>query len=443
MKKKKHDYLNKMIQLSWPVMIGMILQSFLGTVDLYFISKLGTVHTSALSIGANTFMIINVFATLVSTGVLSLSARRFGEGKFDEIKTISIVGIKLSIGLGVIMLIIFLGREASLVELLYKTDIITTAYIVDYLRIILIFIPFVFINGSLRSSMHAMGNTFVPLIIFGISNIVNIILDPIFIFNLKMGIKGAALATGISLIISTVLAIYFGFIKINGKVNVKDFFTCNNAISSQILRIGVWDSIQQIARPFTAILMFRIVYYAGKDVATAAFGIGGQLFGYTFIFLTGLSVAISILIGQKLGEGKKNEIDEILKLSFKVAAVNMLLFSIPYLVFPKWIYNIFTDDMNVIENGVLYLKIVYIGILFVIFPIVYGGALKGAGYTYGPMLASVTANVFFKVPIAYLLTRSFGFGVSGVWWAISISVLIEAIIIIIIEKKKDWKSIKL
>ena len=121
----------------------------------------------------------------------------------------------------------------------------------------------------------------------------------------------------------------------------------------------------------------------------------------------------------------------------------MAIFAIPYLLFSKEMMGIFTSQPSVVAHGVAYLRIVYLGLLFVIVPIVYGGALKGGGYTYGPMVASIFANAAVKLGLAYMLSSLTRLGVAGVWWAISISVVAEAIIIMVMERRKDWKSIKI
>jgi putative MATE family efflux protein len=439
-------YFKPMIQLSWPIMVGMILQSMLGTVDLYFVAKLGTKPTAALAIGANVFIVINAFSAIVSTGILAITARRKGEGNLEEARKLTVVGARLALFIGLLILVFGYGQMKQSIKLMFNTRPETTVLIVEYLQIILMFTPLVFLSSSLRSSLHALGDTRTPLMIFGFSNIINMILDPIFIFKLGLGIRGAALATGISISVATILIFRAAIIKQylgQKRLLLNEMLQFDYYRSVGILRIGIWDAIQQVARPLTAILMFRIVYQVGRDSGTAAFGIGGQFVSYTFIFLTGLTIAVSVMVGQKLGEGKVDEVDQIIRFAFKLSFVNMLLFALPYLIFSENIMRFFTDQASVIKHGIAYLRIVYVGILFVVVPIVYGGALKGAGYTYGPMIASLLANVFVKVGFAYLLSIRLEVGVRGVWWAISISVIVEAVMIIIMEKRRDWKYIKI
>jgi len=225
--------------------------------------------------------------------------------------------------------------------------------------------------------------------------------------------------------------------------SIKDFvenMLLNMNDSIRILKIGGWACLQQIARPITGMLMFSLVYEVGNREGTAAFGIGGQLFNYTFIILAGLSTAISIMVGQSLGRGDIDECDSIIKEGLKLSAINMAFFAIPYMVLPAEMMGIFIKDPLVIKHGVEYLRIVYIGIIFVMFTTTYGGAFQGAGDTFPPMISSLIANVILKLPLAYVLAKYFGVGTIGVWIAVALSVVIEAGIITFYFKKGRWKE---
>jgi putative MATE family efflux protein len=261
-------------------------------------------------------------------------------------------------------------------------------------------------------------------------------------FKIGMGIKGAAIATVLSTIFSF-LVISLVLIKKLYGWNFNDFV---HSLKIQfddgvrILRIGSWACIQQIARPVTGLLMFRLVLEVGGNSGTAAFGIGGQLFNYTFIFLTGLSTAISIMVGQSLGRGDMDGCDRIIREGVKLAVINMVFFSIPYLIFPGLIISIFLKDPLVIAIGVQYLRIVYVGLIFVIYPTIYGGVFQGAGDTFPPMISSLTANVVVKLSTAYYLSGILNLGINGVWAAIALSVIVEAIMISIFFKRNKWKE---
>lgn len=437
--------LSRIFQLSWPVMIGMILQSLLGTVDMAFISSLGTGQAAAASLGNSAAGVIFVMSSLVSAGTIALIARSFGEGNLEQVKKFNSESILLTLIIGGLLSILCYVYNKDIIRLMFNPDPDTALMTSEYLSVIFLGTVFVFLNSTLRTNLQAIGDTRTPLYIFGLSNIINIILDYLFMFPLGMGIKGAAIATVISTIFSF-LAINLILIKKLYSSNLKSFVSSLKLHwedSIRILKIGFWACIQQVARPITGLLMFRLVLEVGGNTGTAAFGIGGQLFNYTFIFLVGLSTAISIMVGQSLGSGDVDGCDRVIREGIKLAAINMLIFALPYLVFPGAIMGAFIKDSAVIKEGVQYLRIVYIGLITVIYSTIYGGVFQGAGDTFPPMISALIANVAVKLIAAYYLSRVLIPGTNGIWAAIALSVVVEALILAIFFKQNKWKEKKI
>lgn len=442
MRKSMNGDIKKIFSLSWPVMVGMILQSFLSTVDTYFISNLGTSEASASSLGNSASSVIFVISTIVSAGTIALVSRSYGDGDMAGVKRFSGESIMLSFIIGLILSILCYCYTGEIIKLAFNPKPTEAFLAEEYLSVIFSGTVFVFLNSAVRTVLHALGDTKTPLIVFGISNVINAILDPIFMFPLGFGIRGAAIATVLSMIFSFLIISVILIKKIYAS-SIKDFIgnmLLNMNDSIRILKIGGWACLQQIARPITGMLMFSLVYEVGNREGTAAFGIGGQLFNYTFIILAGLSTAISIMVGQSLGRGDIDECDSIIKEGLKLSAINMAVFAIPYMVLPAEMMGIFITDPLVIKHGVEYLRIVYIGIIFVMFTTTYGGAFQGAGDTFPPMISSLITNVILKLPLAYVLAKYFCMGTIGVWIAVALSVVIEAGIITFYFKKGRWKE---
>lgn len=303
----------------------------------------------------------------------------------------------------------------------------------------------VFMNSTLKTIIQATGDTKTPLYIFGLCNLINMILDPILMFGLDLGIQGAAWATALANLIGCILLNRLVLQKFyNNKMKqITRYFTLEWRSIKPILTVGGWACIQSIARPLTGTLMTSLVLTVGGVKATAAFGAGGQVLNYTFIFLSGLSMAISILVGQSLGEGKIDRCNKIIHEGLKLAFINMIIFAIPYLIFPKQVISIVAREPEVINIGIEYLRIVYIGVIAVVFPDILGAAFRGAGDTYPPMIASILANVVFKLPCAYVLAVLCKVGTKGVWIAIALSVIVEGIMMIKYFKKGTWKEKKI
>jgi putative MATE family efflux protein len=434
--------LKKIFQLSWPVMVGMILQSLLGTVDMMFISMLGTEPLASASIANSVTSVVFVFSTLVSAGVIALVSRSYGEEDMDAVRKFSGEAFLISMIIGGILSILCFAYTVPIIKLMFNPEAAITNFAKEYLAVMFIGTIFVFLNSAARTIMQALGDTRTPLYIFGASNIINAVFTPLFMFPLNMGIAGAAWASVLSMVFSLTIITFILIKRIYGNSFISFIKSMKLEIDNtiRILKIGSWACIQQIARPITGMLMVRLVYEVGGNPGSAAFGAGGQLINYTFIFLVGLSTAIAIMVGQSLGRKDIHGCDSIIKEGIKLAVFNMVLFAIPYFIFPEAIMKIFSREYEVVKVGAEYLRIVYLGLIFVIFPIIYGGVFQGAGDTFPPMISSLVANVVLKLPIAYVLAKTFNMGTNGVWIAVALSVVIEAAIIIIYFKRNKWKE---
>ena len=437
--------MRKIFELSWPVMLGVVLQNLLGTVDLYFVGKLGTTELAAVSLINSLLIVIFMLSTLVSAGAIASVSRAYGEGDIGKIQQLTGKSYFLSMVLGISVSFITVIGAYPLITNLYKADTatLTAAYTFALVSFAGTFI--VFMNSTLKTIIQATGDTKAPLYIFGLCNIVNMILDPILMFVLGLGIQGAAWATLLANLIGCILLNRLILIKFyNNKMKeMLKYFIFKWKSIKPILTVGGWACIQSIARPLTGIFMTSLVLQVGGVKATAAFGAGGQVLNYTFIFLSGLAMAISILVGQSLGEKKVGKCNKIIHEGLKLALINMAIFAIPYLIFPRQIISIVTREPEVINIGVEYLKIVYIGVIAVVFPDILGAAFKGAGDTYPPMIASILANVVFKLPCAYILAVLFKVGTRGIWIAIALSIIVEGVMMIRYFKQGTWKEKKI
>ena len=434
--------IKKILSLAWPVMLGMVFQSLLATVDTYFISQLGLEQSASSGIANSISGVVFVMSTLVSAGTIALIARSFGEENWEAIRSISGNSLLLSACVGMVLGLSGYFLTTSILEVFFKPSASILKYSSEYLGIMFLGTVFVFLNSTLRTILQAMGDTRTPLFIFGLSNIINAILDYILMFIFDFGIAGAAFATVISNIAACIAIGYivFGRIYNFDLKKLIESLGFNLKTSTRILRIGGWACLQQVARPITGMLMFSLVYSVGAAEGSAAFNIGAQLFNYTFIILGGLSMAISVMVGQALGRNDIDSCDSIIKQGMKVAIINILAFGVLYIAIPGQIIGLFRDEPLVVQYGISYMRIVYAGIIFVAWTSIYSGVFQGAGDTFPPMISAMVANVVLKLPLAYLLAYPFELGIDGVWIAISLSVVIEALGIIWSFRKGKWKQ---
>ena len=419
--------IKKLIKLGLPVMAATILQVLLGSVDLFFVSRYGRDVASATTMGGGMFNVIFIISMLISAGLTPIISQNYGAGKIKTLKAYAKRGFILSLILGSIVFLVVIFFNVDILKFMYNPSEIVLKYSLKYLNIVYFATVFVFLNGTMRAIFHAVSDTITPLIILGGANVLNAILDYIFVGLFKMQIEGVAIATVISIILSTIILFICYRLKIGKMVSSEEDLFISN---SKILKIGSWSMMQQLARPITGMLMYRIVFKINGSVGVAAFGIGGQIFSYSFIFLSGLSVAISVLVGQSVGAENFKDIGKIIRNGFILCFINIALFFIPYFVFSEQLMRFFINDNEVIREGVRYLHIVYLGIILVPISTVLGGYYLGIGKTQYPFWASFISNVAIKVSIAYIMGILLFRGVTGVWVAIMISVWIESFIMI-------------
>lgn len=434
----KKNHFSTIAKLGIPLVIGSILQIFMNTMDMFFISRLGTDFAAASAMGTSIAGVIFVFSMLISAGAIALVARKQGEKDEEGIKIYSGTSIFLAGTIGIIVSIVTVILARPII-MIYDPDPQILEIIYDYVSILFAFNFVVFLNTTLRSIVQATGDTRNPLFIFGTANLINIVLDYFLIVGLGLGIRGAAIATVASQTIACVLMIRLVLIHIY-KGNIRDFITTLKVkwqYCHAVLKIGVWACIQSVARPITGLIMMRIIYFAGSEIGTAAFGIGLTIVNYFFIILTGIGGAVTILVGQKLGEGVPEEAKHIVNEGIKLSFVNFAIFFIPFVFLPQLLFVPFKQSPEVVDIGVRYLRIVYTSFVVLGFTFMYRGAFSGAGDTYPPMMAALIANVFCKVVMAYAAVHWWLLGLNGVWWAIALSVWIEFVLITLFYRKRD------
>ena len=425
-------------KLSYPVMIVITLHTFFGIVDLKFISYLGTAQTAGAVLATSLLEVILVLSTVVSAGTMAIAARSIGAENRVEYEDVSKQSILFSIFLGLLIYSIAIVFKYQLLGIFNGTEE-AIGYAVQYLDIVFITVPINFITAVLISILHAKGDTKRTMVALVAANAMNIVLDWLFIMVFNWGVRGAAGATLLGIAFSLVyLTIY-----VLKALNTNLFHLFSKAkltleMLNRIVRIGIFSVLYGITRPFTGMLMFQIAARSG-DSAVAAFGIGGRWFSLVFIILGGLEAAISILVGQSMGNNNMDKINHLVREGLKVALGSVIILGIPYVLFSKFLMQVFIQDQQVIEFGIRYLRIVFIGLLFVPFTTVYNAVFKGSGDTAPPMAAAFIANWLVKIPLAYLLS-TMGMNSDGVWIAIGVSVMAEAFVVWILFRRGMWKN---
>jgi putative MATE family efflux protein len=431
-------------RLSWPVMIFMVFQTTLELVDLYWVGYLGTAAVAALSMSNNLFWMLFTFSDIITISTLALTARHRGAGDGKSIFAVARHSFWLATSISVAVTILIVAFSDSFISL-YDVEPEVHEMAVLYLIVIGISMLFAYSGMALGAVLQGVGDTRTPMVVLVITNVINIVLDPILIFGLagapELGILGAAVATLLARVVGFFTILY---IVVSGKISpsrlkIVGLFKLQFQIAyfKKIFEIGLPAFMQTLTRPLTGLVMMWLVAFFGTP-AIAAFGIGQRILGLAFIFLSGLTVGTSTMIGQSLGAGLRDLTTKIigkamvLSLAVQTGMTALCFFGAPLIV------GLFSRDPAAIELGASFLKIISACMILMGPFHIIDAVFKGSGYTIPSMVSALVANWAIKLPVAYLLALPLNLGTDGIWWSVSISVLVELLILLPWYRRGSW-----
>jgi putative MATE family efflux protein len=423
-------------QVAWPVMTGQLLYTMLSVVDLFWVGRLGPATVAAVALGGAVVGVLYSVGQVVMVGVIATASRAAGadsrDGVRDSIRHGLLLALSGSIPLAVVGVLLS-GRILAWFGA--APDVVAAGW--GYLAILLAVLPGFFAGMVLYAGFQALGDTRTPMYITFVTNVVNLVLDPLLIFGWlglpRLEATGAALATVLSqsggLVAMAVILRRRGLLSLRGPVR-------REAVKT-ILDVGVPAGLQAITRPLTGMLMFGVATRYGTE-ATAAFGIGIRLLQLMYIYLGGLASAGQTLIGQSLGQKKRDLAYEVSRRVLRVAFLLQLGVMPVLFLFAPLLVRVFNADPAVVRFGTAYLRVLAPMLLVLGLSTAWDSAQRGAGATRNPMVAALIANWGIKIPAALVFAGPLGLGVTGIWFGIGFSIVIEAGILAIGYYRRRW-----
>lgn len=426
--------------LAIPIIIEYIFQTLLGTTDTYFA---GGLHDNAIAAIGVTNLIVNIFIacyTAISVGSTAIISRHIGEKNYKSAN----IAVKQSILLGTLM-----GLLIGIISFIFCKPILkisgATDAILDYAipYYMIVAVPSVFLCLSLILSccLRAIKDTKTPMIAAGIANIINILLNYIFI-NLGWGIIGLAVATTISRV-ATVGILITKLVKSNNviQIQLKDWHF-EKAMVSSIARIGIPAGIEKLIMRFGQLVYNSMIISLGTSYYVAH-NIAGSIEGYSYIPAFGFGMATATLVGISLGEkdGKKAR-----KITFFTNAITigcMVIIGIIFYVFAPQLARLFTKTIEVQDMVVSVLRLIAYFQPFAALTQIMTSALQGAGDTKFPMYTTLIGIWGVRVGIGYVLAVICGLGLIGVWYGYALDLTIRGILLTIRFLKGRWVSIQI
>lgn len=345
------ENINKLlISFAIPCVISMLINSVYNIVDQIFIGKgVGTLGNAATNVIFPLVIIFNAVAGLIGNGAAANLSLKLGEGKKEEGGKIVGNAVTVSIIFSIILSVIAYFFLPKLVYMFGCTENVYQ-YAVDYGKIIILGAPFMIIYSALSQLIRADGSPKYSMVLLVVGAILNIILDPIFIFTFNMGVKGGAIATVIGQIVSFVMAILY-LKKVKSVKLEKESFKVDKSIT-RTLGLGLSSFITQSTVLALFVFMNNMMtkYGAltkyGADIPLSVYGVISKINSLYISTILGISIGAQPIIGFNYGAGNYERVKETLRKVLTINLVVGLIFNIIFYLFPKEIVSIFITNSD-------------------------------------------------------------------------------------------------
>lgn len=438
-----NSYYKKILKIGLPAIAGLSTQMVVSLVDTAMVGRLegATYALAAMGIGVlATWALVSFFSSL-ATGTHVIVARRFGQKNFIECGNTlnnSLI-ISLFIGLVVAFIGVFFTRP---IADFFASDETVAYYASQYLFYRFLGIPFFLISVSYRGFFFGISKTKIFMISGTLTNIFNIIFSYIFIYGAfglpRMGLAGSGLGATLATFSDVVFYLIIILLpEYRKKYQNFKHFRIDKEIIKGIYKISLPVSFQNV---FVLIGFLSFVSITGiigiKDQA-ATQAIISTLF-ISFLPLFGFGIAVQTLVGNNLGAGKL----KLAKLygfeTAKVATIYTILLGIIFILIPKYVLLIVTNDWNIINFAAPALRIAGFAQILYATGVVLANGLQAAGRTVFVMKAEVITNLFIFVPLAYLFGVVLNMGLLGAWLALPIYIMVYSTSIFLKFNSEDW-----
>lgn len=422
----------QLLTLSLPLMAISFIQMTYNLVDILWIGKLGSSSVAAVgAVGMLTWM-MNSLALVSKTGAEISIGQSIGAQRPDQALLYASHTTTLAIILGFVFGIFFFLFPESYVGF-YELEQGITMEAESYLRIIAAGIPMIFLILNFSGIYIGSGRSDLPFFFNAIGLVFNIILDPLLIFGVgplpEMGVKGAALATVLSQ--GIVLSLFIHHIKIKSGLMGKFPFLIKlrKRYTLNILKIGLPIAAMNVYFAFINMNLARIASTYGGHLGITSQTTGGQIEGITWNTSTGFSTALGSFVAQNFGAGKLNRANRAFRHTLIMLGCLGILVTFAFTQYGERIFALFVPEKAAYQAGGEYLFIIGLSQVFMMLEITTQGMFNGIGKTTPPAIISILFNTL-RIPAAIILGARMG--VSGVWWAISVTSVFKGLILL------DW-----
>ena len=410
--------------MSLPIIVSMLVQALYNIVDSVFVSRVSEQALTAVSLAFPAQNLMIGLATGTAVGVNALMGRALGAGireRADRVANngvfLAVVGFVISAVLGLTCSDLFFRSQTQVENIIQMGN--------DYLRIVTIGSLGMFCQIMYERLLQGTGRSLLSMYTQGLGAIINIALDPVFIFVLDMGVAGAAVATIFGQLCGCALAIYFNHKKNTDITLSLRGFRPDWRLIGEIYAIGLPSVIMVAIGSVMTFLMNKIliVYHSAHETAATAFGVYFKLNSFIFMPIFGMNNGVIPIVAFNYGAQNRRRMVETIKRGTLYASCIMVFGTALFLLIPGPLLQIFDATDTMLAVGIPALRIISLSFCMAGACIALGSSFQALGKSIYSMITSIVRQLVFLVPIAYVLAR---YGASTgnddlVWWCYPIA----------------------
>ncbi len=432
------------LQLAWPAILGNLLFSTVGLVDIKIVGSLGPNAIAAVTTGNRMFFVLQGVLMAVTAGTTALVARAWGAGDRGEAERVTKASMFVCLGVSAVMAVpglLFADALAGVFRGLDPDAIRDAASFIRWLSLFNVAFAVSFVLGT---ACRAAGDTMTPLWIGAVTNVVNVVLVYVLIYGAfgipPLGVKGAAIANGLSFSLGSLIFLVM-WLRGSLIVGVGPSGSLSGPRVRELFRIGYPAGIEQFVWQAGFIAFLWLVALYGT-APYAAYGIGVQILALSFVVGFGFSIAASTHVGQRLGARDPAGAERSGWHAMRLAVGSMIVLGTVVILFAEQIAGFMIEDPEVVR-----LTVVFIYILGACQPLMaveftLGGALRGAGDTRFPLYTVLTGLVGVRVMLSALAVLA-GLDVEWIFAALIADYVVKGTMLTARFRGGRWKLLEI
>lgn len=399
-----------LIKFSVPAIVGMVVNSLYNIVDRIFIGNsgdLGAYGLAGITIGFPIMIILMSMGILFGVGGATLFSIRLGQKKQEEAENILGNSFIMLIIAGFLFLIL---GQLSLKPLLilFGASSAVLPYSMEYMRVIFFGAVFQVVSMGMNNFIRADGNPKIAMLTMFLGAGINILLDPLFIYVLRMGMTGAALATVLAQLVSSIWVVsYFIGKRSRNKIRLK-YLKLRYTLILGITSLGLPGFSLQLANSLLNVILNKSLFFYGGDIAVSGMGIINSLQTILLMPIIGLNQGVQPIISFNYGARKYGRVKTAVKLAIVAATITVIAGYIVTRLFPTQFIALFNRDTELLKFGSYALISWFLCLPVVGFQIIAANFFQAVGRPKSAMLLTLTRQIILLIPAIIIFPRFFG-----------------------------------